>query len=107
MNFKSFCDQIVSEVSELYPECKVKLCDVNKNNGVTYKCLDIIRPGDKISEVIYLEPLYEAFLNGSSFMQIIDRIKRARFESRDVNFNLEYFMDYEMVRDKIMFKIIN
>lgn len=107
MNFKSFCDQIVSTVSELYPECKVKLCDVNKNNGVTYNCLDVARPGDKISEVIYLEPLYEAFLDGTSFMEIVERIKKARLESRNVFFDLDYFMDYEKVRTKIMYKLVN
>lgn len=107
MNFKSFCDQIVSVVTELYPECKVKLCDVNKNNGVTYNCLDIVRPGDKLSEVIYLEPLYEAFLNGSSFLEIIERIKKARLESRDINFDLDYFMDYDKVRERVMYKLIN
>ena len=107
MNFKSFCDQIVSVVSELYPECKVKLCDVNKNNGVTYNCLDVARPRDKISEVIYLEPLYEAFLDGTSFMEIIEKIKKARLESRNVFFDLDYFMDYDKVREKIMYKLIN
>ncbi|MCR5769998.1 MAG: DUF5688 family protein [Butyrivibrio sp.] len=107
MEFKSFCEQIVSYMSEKYPESKVSISEISKNNGVTYNCLNVNTPGTKISEVIYLEPMYEAFKDGASFLDIINRVEIARLGSKDKNFDVDYFKDYDKVRDRIMVKLIN
>ncbi|SEP64161.1 DUF5688 family protein [Butyrivibrio sp. TB] len=107
MEFKSFCEQVVSVMSERHPECDVKTCKVDKNNGVTYNCLNIICPGSNISEVIYLEPMYEAFKDGTSFMEIIDRVEDARKKSGDKHFEVGYYRDFDKVRDRVRMKLVN
>lgn len=107
MEFKSFCEQVVSVMSDRHPECKVGLCKVDKNNGVTYNCLNMISHGSNISEVIYLEPMYEALKEGASFMDIIERVENARKKSGDRNFEVDYYRDFDKVRDKVRMKLVN
>lgn len=100
MNFKSFCEQIAKEISRRNADTEVQIVDVTKNNGVTHKTISITKDGSKLSEVIYLENLYEKFCNGVSFMEIINRIDAARQMRKDVHFDLEFYKDYSKVREK-------
>lgn len=106
MNFKSFCEQLAKEISRIYADTTVQIVDVAKNNGVTYKALNVTKNGSKLSEVIYLDDLYEKFCNGVSFAEIISRIDAARQKSKDANFDLEFYKDFDKVRSRIHIKLV-
>lgn len=107
MNFKNFSTQVEEAMKERYKDATVDLCDVAKNNGVKYTCLKVCNKGSKLSEVIYLEPLYDAFLNGASFLEIMERIDAARLNSKETHFDLDYFMDFDKVRNRLYIKLVN
>lgn len=107
MEFKSFCDQIVSAMSDKYPESEVELSEITKNNGVDHKCLTIKSKDCKVSEVIYLEPLYDAFINGCSFNDVLNRVEIARLDGQDQNFDVGYYRDFDKVRERVMIKLVN
>ncbi len=107
MNFKNFSTQVEEAMKERYKDATVDLCDVAKNNGVKYTCLKVCNKGSQLSEVIYLEPLYDAFLNGASFLEIMERIDAARQNSKGTHFDLDYFMDFDKVRNRLYIKLVN
>lgn len=107
MEYKSFCKQVESVMADRHPDCKVGIKDVTKNNGVTYKCLNVVRPGANISEAIYLETMYNSFQNGTSFMDIIEQIETTRKESCNVSFDVKFFTDFDLVRPRVMMRLVN
>lgn len=107
MEFKSFCEQVVEVMKEKYPDTKFNIVDLLKNNGIVYTALCMTDKGSKLSENIYLNDLYNAFCEGVSFIEIVNRIDAARQKSKGINFNVEFFRDFDKVRDRLHIKLVN
>lgn len=114
MDFKEFMEMVKDSLEKHYGETyQVRMVDVRKNNGVLLHGISILQDekfgnSNKISPTIYLENYYRYYKNGMTLQAVVDGIIRIYEEHRiDDNISMDFFMDYEKVRDRIVYKLIN
>ncbi|MCR5836690.1 MAG: DUF5688 family protein, partial [Lachnospiraceae bacterium] len=89
-------------------EGKINVRKVLKNNGVELDALMVVREGVNASPTIYLNYYYDQFISGKNIEDIIREIySMFSKELGDVEFNIEDFADFEKIKNKIAFKVIN
>ena len=87
---------------------RASLYTAMKNNGKERTGILIEMPGINISPTIYLEEYYESYVAGRKIEQIVDDIKQLYEEiKQEKPWDCESFRDYEGVRNRIVFKVIN
>ena len=108
MEIESFAEIVKDTVEEqLGKEYQVTIRRVNKNNGVVYTGLNVKKEGINIAPVIYLDNHFDQYKQGSSTIsEITDHVVkdgRKKMTSVDV----QQFLNYETVRERIVYKLIN
>ncbi len=104
--FAELVSRVVSE--ELGGECQVKLQEVIKNNGVVLQGLVILSGQSNLSPTIYLNSFLEAYENGVPITSIVEQILAIyRQELPGKRVDLEFFREFEKVKDGICYKLIN
>lgn len=109
MEYKEFLCQIRNCVEELCGNgTKVTLHQVRKNNSMMRDALLIQKEGENISPTIYLDSFYEKHQKGEDVYEIAEKIIEI-YEENDIPkyLNTNDFFEYENVKDKIIFKLIN
>ena len=110
MEFNSFTTLVQREVEKRAGEnYRVKLNDVMKNNGVVLRGITIRQDDSNISPTIYLNPYYDAYENGDTTLgtvidEVIDTYERNKINR---SIDMKFFLNYETVRSRIIFKLIN
>lgn len=110
MDFTNFTALVKDEVEKRAGEnCRVQVNDVRKNNGVVLRGLTVLQDGINISPTIYLNGYYESYGSGKATLDsVIDDVMNAWHKNKvDRSVDIGYFTDYERVRRKIVYKIIN
>lgn len=109
MDFEQFTQKAAAGVQEFVGAAgTVSLNRVRKNNGVELTGLVISEPDKNISPSIYLEEFYEAFCGGEEFSSLVYEMVKIYEKNRlSCSVSLDFFLDYEKVRKKIMYKLIN
>jgi len=109
MEFEKFTNKMLFAAEKYFQEgTKVVINQVAKNNGVILHGLTIMEDGCNIAPTIYLNGLYESYEAGTTFSEIFHRVIKAYEENRiEENINIEFFTDYESVRHRIVYKLIN
>ena len=109
MNYSSFCDYLfASLLDQLEPETTITKDKILKNNHVYMDAFIIRYPGSSCSPVVYLEPLYLEYKNGSSIEKIAGMIL-ARL-AHDLPFSLPILSGTnspEELREHIAFRLIS
>lgn len=109
MNYNVFGNEVKQEVEKLLgSEVRVELRQITKNNGIILEGLCILEKGSYVSPTIYLEDFYREYKDGVSLKEIAGRIydiyeKRCR----NIPFSLEYFLDFEKIKENIFCKLVN
>ncbi len=104
--FAELLSKVVSE--ELGGECQVKLQEVIKNNGVVLQGLVILSGRSNLSPTIYLNSYLEAYENGVPLTAIVEQILAIyRQEMPKEQVDLEFFREFERVKEGICYKLIN
>lgn len=109
MNYNVFGNEVKQEVEKLLgSEVRVELRQITKNNGIILEGLCILEKGSYVSSTIYLEDFYREYKDGMSLKEIAGRIydiyeKRCR----NIPFSLEYFLDFEKIKENIFCKLVN
>lgn len=109
MRYEEFLTCVQQGLSEITgEEGKVSISHVIKNNGVELDGLIIMMKDSNVSPTIYLNNYYEEYCGGRPMKAIIENI----FEIYDENKNkvticAEFFMNFENIKDKIVYKVIN
>lgn len=109
MTYQEFKKNTIHAIStKLGPNFRVALQDIIKNNDIHLDGLTILSEQSNISPTIYLNYYYEQYLSGKSLSNIYEDIlvtykKNAPKENIDISF----FTDYQKVKDRIIFKLIN
>ena len=107
MTYKDFCNNIKEKMITDRGYENVRLMDVRKINDVVLQGLCVGSDND-ISPTIYLNGMYERYLDGDTTEDILDIIERMlKDSSNQLKFNKEDFMDYEIVRKRVAFKVVN
>lgn len=106
--FEEFADDVRSAMAVRYPDDRVELKRVTKNNGVIYTGISVCNEDERVYPTIYLEPFYDEFGEEPLSDEIIDKICRI-YESRrlGVTPELDFLLDYETVRKNLRCKLIN
>lgn len=109
MNYNEFKIAMTAQVANLVgEEVNVTLRQVYKNNGVLMEGLAILDKTTNISPTIYMEPLYEKHQQGVSMERLAELLLQEYERSKPKGMvNLEYFMNFQMVRKRICYKLIN
>ena len=113
MRYLQFLEQVKEnvgkKVSERYGDgYVVTIKKVLKNNSQSKEAVLISSSKVDVTPTIYLKDYYEDYKNGKSMEVISNEIITIYEKSRlDDDINVELFKDFEKVKERIVFKIIN
>jgi hypothetical protein len=109
MDFHVFVEEVVALLQDRMGEdYDVRKEEVTKNNDVKLTGVAIMKKTENISPTIYLEGAYEDYQDGENLEELADRII-ACYEERmpAAAFNMDFFQDFELVKDRIFYKLVN
>ena len=107
MNINEFAE-IIKERLEERTGLEVRLAEVIKNNSVTLHGISIIVPEINIAPNIYLESFFKEYERGMSFEDITERIINVwEREKGHKHFDVEWFRDFEQIKERIAYKLVN
>lgn len=87
---------------------QVKAEEVTKNNDTKLKGLIIMEQGINIHPTVYMEYFYEQYKAGMTLEEIEDNVLQTYRENRrEERFNTDLFMDWQKMRKRITYKLIN
>ena len=106
--FEEFADDVREAMALRYPDDKVELKRVTKNNGVIYTGISVRNEDEKVYPTLYLEPFFEECGEAPLDDETVDRICSI-YESRRIGSvpELDFLSDYECVRKNLRCKLIN
>lgn len=109
MNFEQFIEKNKVALQEYFgTEAEIKTHQVYKNNGVLLQGVCALEQGKNIAPTVYLNDFYEKYKQGVSFGEIISKIVQFMESNRVANnLNVDFFMDYEKVKKKLVLRLIN
>ncbi|MCR5738020.1 MAG: DUF5688 family protein [Eubacterium sp.] len=114
MKYEYFTEDLKEKLSvfvkEHLDDGTVVIRNVMKNNGVRMKAVSIIRKEEKATPSIYLGQYYQEYRNGRSMDSICKEIFGIYLESMETfrkRINIEQLGDFETVKDKIYYRLIN
>lgn len=109
MGFQKFVDNIVDLLQERMGDAyEIRVLHVTKNNDVEQTGIAITRQEDSIFPTIYLEGLYQEFLEGELLGILVERIINCHEEqSMALDLDMDFFRDYSGVRDRIFYKLVS
>ena len=104
-----FMDMVKKEMEgRLGDHYEVALQTVRKNNNVFKRGIMVTTKGKNIAPTVYLDNFYEAYLGGMEMSRVMEEVYTA-FEkgSPAGSLNLDFFMDFQEVKTKICYRLIN
>ncbi len=109
MRFNEFTELVRDKLDDICgPEFSVTVYEALKNNSVTHKGISIRENGCNISPTIYMDEFYTDYCDGRDIDEIVNDILRIYSENRLCpELDVMRFEDYEWVKDRIFFKLIN
>lgn len=109
MDYEKFVETIKEVVTSLCGnDMEIMVTHIKKNNGVTKTGLLMKRKETNMAPTIYLEDFYTDFQRGKSISEIADNIiKIYRHNQNTPVFLVEKFKDFNYIKHRIMYKIIN
>lgn len=110
MEFTNFMTIIKEEVEKRAGKnCEVKLNTVMKNNGIVLNGITVMKDDSNISPTIYLNNFYEAYEKKEiSLTEIVEKVMDVYEKNKiDKTIDMKYFLDYEKVKNRIVYKLIN
>jgi hypothetical protein len=109
MNYPEFKMFLMSKISErVGSDTQVCIRKVPKNNGVLLDGLTIRHKERNVAPTIYVENYWQKYLDGCDEEHIVDMILLENREySVDRDIDIDDFLDFGKMRDKVMYKLIN
>ena len=115
LNFYEFVEKLTEEMQGRYPECLVKVQDIQKTNcvrtGLVMIKIDETDETREISPVFYLDDLYELHQNGTCLEEITEKLSdfiNSSFEDiPSVKKVISDIKDWNHVKDNLFLKVVN
>lgn len=107
--FEQFAQGIKYKLKTYYDNSREILINtVNKNNGIVLTGITVKNNTCNMAPTLYLESFYDMYLQGISFDKIVDNIIDIINEhEKTIDFDVNAFLNYEKVRERIVYKLIN
>lgn len=109
MNYTQFKETVSDEIQiRLGSNYSITLQTVERNNGICFDGMTIKNNEFNISPTFYLNKYYHRYLDGVNIEDICDDIiKVYNHKKPQKDFNVSEFLDFNLSRDKIIFKLVN
>lgn len=112
MDYDLFMNKVRIAIQKEFGEGYIiMLRQVQKNNGILLDglCISCISDeNENLVPIIYLKPYYEQYKNGKSMEDIVSEIACAYHNTkRPPNVGVNNLSNYNYIKDKIVFKLIN
>ena len=86
----------------------VSVYEALKNNSVVHKGISIKEQDNNVAPTIYMDEFYTDYCDGRDIEDIVNDILRIYSENREGPvFDTSRFSDFEWIKDKVFFKLIN
>lgn len=107
MEIKEFAEVIREEVARKTGS-EVRVQQVMKNNNVKLYGLTILEEGCNVSPTIYMEPFFSDYENDRSIDSVVSAVMELAQDNKvDITLDMNWFRDFEQVRGKLRFKLVN
>ena len=107
MSFEEFCSKVVGYFKEKYPEAKVAVRKITKNNGLILTGLTV-QKGESVLPIIYLERYWKLFRSSEDLPAVFKEIDKALSSKIEFpNLSLEDIKDFDKVKDWLCLRVIN
>lgn len=108
LKFYQFVERMRKEQEKRWKgRLAIEVQHVKKNNGVLVTSLVGKKPGDKEGIMFYLDSYYDAYQEGMELEQLSENIYDMFNTYEKPDFPLENLGDFEQVKDKIFYKMVN
>ena len=109
MTYQEFKENVTTVIqNRLGSNVKVTIQEIIKNNDTHYDGLTILSNQLNISPTIYLNFYFKQYLKGRSLEEICHDILSVYEENKPSgNIDISFFTNYEQVKKRIVFKLIN
>ena len=110
MDLANFAGAVKNEVEKAVDSnCQIRISDVKKNNGITLKGITIVEDNNNLSPTVYLNDYYKAYISGETTLANVINDVIGTYHKNKVkqNVDIRYLLDYEKVRQRIVYKLIN
>lgn len=109
MNYSCFLKEVTQRVREkVSDEHLVEVKSVRKNNGVMLDSMMIRRPEEKICPNIYLNQIYEEYLDGMTIDEAVERILSTyRMTRPALDFDMKSLFNEQVIRQQVVYRLIN
>lgn len=109
MTYEEFVNYVRDKMEELLEgDNIVRVHKVLKNNDVELDALTVLNKDSNVSPTIYLNQYFDDYMRGFELDYIVQEIFNLYEEhSKKLNFNVDVFRDYNVICDRIVFKLIN
>ena len=109
MNYNCFIKDITQRIRErVSDDCTVEVKQVRKNNGVMLDTLTICRPQETASPNIYLNQIYEAYLEGVPVERAVEEILGVyRCAMPALEIDPDQLINADIIRNHVVYRLIN
>lgn len=109
MSYDEFNEMVRTKLEDICgEEFSVSVYEALKNNSVVHKGISIKENTNQIAPTIYMDEYYTDYCDGRDISEIIHDILRVYSANRlGPEVDTEKFTDFEWVKDRIFFKVIN
>ncbi|MFV0464963.1 MAG: DUF5688 family protein [Lachnospiraceae bacterium] len=109
LSYENFCQNTLTNLKEqLDSSFSVSIAKIEKNNHIILDGLTIQNSSVNISPTFYLNYYYEDYTNGANIEDIAaDILKSYHSRKKSENMDLDFFTDFEQLKDKVVFKLVN
>lgn len=105
---EAFAQAVKASMQAAYPDFRIELKDVLKNNSLHLTALCMISGESNVSPAVYLDSFYQKYQETHDFLQICLDIKSLYEKERPHDgFSSECLTDYRWIRDHICYRLIN
>lgn len=103
-----FVSQLLAGVKKnMGEECTIRLYKVTKNNSLELDSLVLQKEGKNFAPNIYLQPYYEAYRQGVSIRELVERLcNRYRNSSDDMNYE-QFNYTFEDMKTNIIYRLVS
>ena len=82
--------------------------EVAKNNNVCLHSIMINKKGSNVAPSIYIDELYEDYIHGMEFSEIVNDILDVYIRNaKEINMDLNFFTYFDTAKERILYKLIH
>ena len=109
MELEEFCDKVVKRLREECADKSIHVNTVSKNNGLELHSVCISDEKRQVMPMLYLESYYHENMEEESIAEVVRGILEKNEETQisDELFDIKGIQDFEKVKDKIYYELIN